>query len=57
MPAAKALVVRLLGSLTVHRKSASWELICHLNTSSPFLPSWVRATSKFLPSTKKIGVC
>ena len=29
MPAAKALVVRLLGSLTVHRKSASWELVCH----------------------------
>ena len=56
MPAKKALVVRLLGALTAHRKSASWQLVCHLNTSPPFLPSWVRATSKFLPSTKKIGV-
>lgn len=43
MSTAKALVVRFLGSLTVHRKSASWELVCHLNTSFPFRPSWVCA--------------
>ena len=43
MSTAKALVVRFLGSLTVHGKSVSWELVCHLNTSSPFHPSWVCA--------------
>ena len=42
MSTAKALVVRFLGSLTVHGKSASWELVCHLNTSSPFHPSCAR---------------
>lgn len=43
MSTAKALVVRFRGSLTVHRKNASWELVSHLNTSSPFRPSLVCA--------------
>ena len=43
MSTANALVVRFLGSLTVYSKSASWELVCHLNTSFPFRPSWVCA--------------
>ena len=58
MSTAKALVVRFLGSLTVHRKSVSSEL--DLTSIPPllFVLRWyAHATSEFLLLTKKIGVC